>query len=138
MTILADNAYLINSVQTKQDIPNGKYTFNYQVQGVYTYIYIYITVYTSFDNGASFSFYNISESPIVIELQFLGELLYGEYTDLVLGGLGETQFSNFLNVNTIIAGQNATSLFSIKPRNFYSQPYMHKDDKEYFFLSIYP
>ena len=101
-------------------MPNGKYTFNYQVQGVFTHIYIYITVYTSLDNGTTFGYYNISISPIVITLDFLGELLYGEYTDLVLGGLGETWMSRFTNVNTAVAGSNSTSLFSILPMNYYS------------------
>jgi len=87
---------------------------------VYTYIYIYIVVYTSLDNGTTFAYYNITESPLVISLEFVGEALYGEYTDLVIGGLGETYVSQIWDAQTVIAGTNSTHLFKITPYNIYS------------------
>eukprot|EP00347_Sterkiella_histriomuscorum_P007352 403349276 len=125
---------------TSSNNQTGFFLFIYQLLGNYNSVKAYVKVWTSLNDGSTFSYENIFGSPFTVTLGVLDLELYESYEDLSLGGFGVTALSYIDSISpstNILAGQNFQ--LKIEPRNEYDQNFAYfEQSNNYFLVSFSP
>ena len=133
----ANDADEIDVLTVSSDPTNGQYTIGYLIINAYSTLYVRIWLFVTTDNGVTYSYQQVLNFPIIVQIVFSPSDLMDQYTNLYQGGIGITDQSNTNITNSVVVGAGLTKFMEFYPQNAYNLTYLHDESRDYLIIDMY-